>query len=80
MLLVRPEGVGAEHAGWRANADALPSRILAWTGNHEGLVEVPGGDVPRLGRERPEFVRELLRDEVTLAGMGVRELFAEPVA
>lgn len=79
VFLVRPEGIDAEHAGWRANADALPSHIFAWTGNDAGTVEVTEGNIQRLVRERPRFVRELRQDAVTLVGMGVRELFTASV-
>lgn len=76
LFVVRPAGVAEESRAWRRQLEALSEHVLAWTGNHAGIAEVPEEDVERLSRERPPVVAEMERDALTVVGPSIRNLFS----
>lgn len=76
LLLVRPQGVDEDSQQWRAQVNGLAENILAWTGNHAGIVELSEADIRRLRRERPPVVEELEDAAVVLVGPFASDLLA----
>lgn len=68
IFVVRPRGVDPEEEAWRQQLDDLADCTYRWTGNHAGLSEVGEEDLPRLRRERPPVVEDLLAGAIHLAG------------
>lgn len=75
LLVVRPATRGADDGPWTAQLDRLGELIRRWSGNHAALVELAEQELPRLGRQRPPIVAELLRDAVVVHGPELSELF-----
>ena len=78
ILLVRPAGVAAEAPDWSRQLHDLRERILRWTGNHAGIVEVSLEELERLKHERPPVVEELEQDAITLMGPTVHDILWAP--
>lgn len=76
LLFVRPSGVNQEDVEWRNQLDKLPALVLAWTGNHAGIIEISADEVERLTLENPKILDELRRDGVTIHGPPARDLFS----
>lgn len=76
LLIVRPDGVEAEDAAWRRQVEALADAVLAWTGNHAGIIELSAAELAAYRDDPPEIVTELRRDGIDLAGIPVRAAFA----
>jgi hypothetical protein len=74
ILVVRPEGVDAEDATWSAQLWDIGDAVLAWTGNHAGIIDFAERDVGRMTEESPPILGDLRRDAIDLAGMPLREL------
>ncbi|MGH2989174.1 MAG: nucleotidyltransferase domain-containing protein [Solirubrobacterales bacterium] len=68
LFVVRPQDTSPEAETWREQLDDLADCVYRWTGNHAGISEVGEEDLPRLRRERPPVVEELLTDAVHLVG------------
>lgn len=62
LLVVRPESVRAEGAGWRRQLETLATRVTAWTGNDTRWLEL-GEDEVRRGLKDAERVLAHVRDE-----------------
>lgn len=77
LLIIRPKDVGEEDASWRAQVDALGESVLAWTGNHAGIVELGEANLAELRRRPPPILQDLRTDGIDLAGLPVRALFNE---
>lgn len=75
VFIVRPADVDSEMQIWSGQVNELQERILRWTGNHAGIVEVSMGELEGLQRERPPVVAELERDAISLAGPPVHDIF-----
>lgn len=76
LLVVRPKDRDRADAVWTTQIDSLSEAVPAWTGNPIGLVEISVRDIPRLRRERPSVVKDVMRQGVSLAGTPARRLFA----
>jgi predicted nucleotidyltransferase len=74
LFIVRPQGLDEEDAQWRTQIDDLSERVLSWTGNHAGVIEIGEKELPGLRRKRPPVVAELERDAIDLAGPPVSRL------
>lgn len=72
LLIVRPRDVDEDDASWRAQLDALGESVLAWTGNHAGIVELGEADLTELRRNPPAILGDLRADAIDLAGLPVR--------
>ena len=78
LFVVRPSGVDEDDAQWRSQIDAVADAVLAWTGNHASIAEIPEADVARLRRERPPVVEELVKDGITLVGESTANILRKP--
>jgi predicted nucleotidyltransferase len=74
IFLVRPAGVDAEEATWGAQLQDLGEAVLAWTGNHAGILDFTAEDLDRMCAEDPPVLGDLRRDGIDLAGIPLREL------
>lgn len=77
LLIVRRADVDEEDAVWRAQLDALPEAVYAWTGNHAGVIELDEADLERLRLNPPPLLGDLRADGIDLVGIPVRALFRE---
>jgi hypothetical protein len=77
LLVIRPDGVDAEDAGWGDQVHALTESVLAWTGNHAGISEIAETDLPKLRRKPPPVLKAVRADGIDLAGVPVRSLLKE---
>ncbi len=68
LLVIRPSKVDAEDPTWRSQLEQLSEDVLAWTGNHSGIAEVPANELDRLSKQQPPVVEDLLDHGVTLFG------------
>lgn len=75
LLLVRPQRVAEHHEVWRSQVDDLAYRVLDWTGNHAGIVELPRADVADFVKESPAVLDQLRNDAITLAGISTALMF-----
>jgi Nucleotidyltransferase domain len=78
LFLVRPEGVSAEDAQWRAQLDRLAICIRRWTGNHAGIADIGADELRGLERAERPILQELRKDSITLYGPAVEELMSVP--
>lgn len=76
LLFVRPTKMDQEEGEWRRQLDELPASVLAWTGNHAGIVEISQDEVERLAVDNPQVLDELRRDSITIHGPSARDLFS----
>lgn len=74
LLIVRPEGVDEEYATWRAQLDRLSDRVLAWTGNHAGIVEVGAEELGDLIDRAPPVLESIRAEGIDLAGTRIGRL------
>lgn len=75
LLMVRPKNIDAEDERWHDQIFELGERVRNWTGNPAGSVEISESDLPRLGKERPPVVEDVVAQAIDLAGVPVRKLF-----
>ncbi len=50
--------------------------VLAWTGNHAGIIDFAERDIEQMREERPPILGDLQRDGIDLAGAPLRDLLA----
>lgn len=76
VLVIRPAAV-ADAALWTSQLDRLGESIRRWSGNHAGLVELSERELPRLRKQRPPIVAELLRDAFVVHGPEISALLGD---
>jgi DNA-binding transcriptional ArsR family regulator len=74
LFIVRPSSIDAEDDTWQSQIDGLADSVWRWTGNHAGIVELPGDDLGKLRRRRPSVLRELDADAIALAGVDIAKI------
>jgi hypothetical protein len=74
IFVVRPIGVDTENPTWNEQLQDLGDAILAWTGNHAGIVDFGEQDIEQMRAENPPVLDDLRRDGIDLTGTPVREL------
>ncbi len=74
LFIVRPAGVDAEDATWDAQLTDIGEAVLAWTGNHAGIIDLAERDIRQMQEESPPVLGDLQRDGIDLAGIPLREL------
>lgn len=74
IFLVRPEEVDDEDPAWRDQIDDLSDRVLAWTGNHAGVIDVGEADVGAFLKEKRPVLGNIAEDAIDLAGKPARRL------
>lgn len=74
IFIVRPAGVDAEDATWDEELQDIGDAVLAWTGNHAGVIDFAEQDIGQLHDENPPVLQDLRRDGIDLAGVSLREL------
>jgi hypothetical protein len=74
IFVVRPTGVDAENPTWNEQLQDIGDAVLAWTGNHAGIVDFTEQDIQRMRDESPPVLDDLRRDGIDLAGTPLREL------
>lgn len=74
IFVVRPAGVDAEDAAWTEQLHSLGDAILAWTGNHAGVIDFAEQDIGRMREENPPVLQDLRRDGIDLAGTPLHTL------
>lgn len=75
ILIVRPRDVEEDDDQWRSQIDSLATTVHSWTGNHAGIAEIAQRDLPRLRRERPAVIEDVVTDGVGLVGDDPSSLF-----
>ncbi len=78
ILIVRPSAIDEDDAQWREQLATLSGRVLAWSGNHAGIIELPEADVSDLLRTEPPVLGELRTDGIELGGVPLRKLLGNP--
>lgn len=68
ILVIRPKHVDDEDETWRTQVDRLSEAIYRWTGNHAGIADLSERELPRLRRERPAVLADVVEDGITLYG------------
>lgn len=68
LVLVRPDVVGEDDAGWRAGVEAWIDRVRRFTGNRVELLEVAEHDAARLLRSRKPLWLDVRRDGIVVLG------------
>ena len=68
LVLVRPDVVGEDDAGWRAGVEAWIDRVRRFTGNRVELLEVAEQDAARLLRSRKPLWLDVRRDGILVLG------------
>lgn len=66
LFVVRPRGIDEEHGLWREQIDRLSRDVLAWTGNHAAIVEVPETELEHLSTSDSPVWQAINRDAVHL--------------
>jgi predicted nucleotidyltransferase len=74
LFLVRPSATDSEDPAWRAQIDALTTKLEGWTGNRASVHELSEVEITRLRRELPPIAQALRSDAVTLAGCDISDL------
>jgi hypothetical protein len=74
MFVVRPAGVEADDTTWDEQLRDIGDAVLAWTGNHAGVIDFAEHDLGQMRDEDPPVLQELRRDAIDLAGVPLREL------
>jgi hypothetical protein len=74
VFIVRPAGLDTEDTTWDAQLRDLGDAVLAWTGNHAGIIDVAEQDIGQMRENNPPILRDLQRDGIDLAGIPLREL------
>jgi hypothetical protein len=80
LFVVRPASVDSEDQLWRTQLNALGDNVRRWTGNHAGISEAGEEQLAQLAADRPQIVRDLEEDAITLAGPDASRLFAAAAA
>jgi predicted nucleotidyltransferase len=78
LLLVSPEGSGDDDEAWCEQVHQLSESVLAWTGNHAGIIELSAESLALYRRDPPPIVTALHRDAHELAGISLHEAFGPP--
>ncbi|HVD39193.1 MAG TPA: MarR family transcriptional regulator, partial [Solirubrobacterales bacterium] len=73
LLVVRRADIDPEEKVWSQQLSDLAERVLEWTGNHAGIVEIAEADIPGLLEERPPVLQEVVDQGIDLAGAPVRK-------
>jgi predicted nucleotidyltransferase len=76
LFVVRPAGVDVEDVTWGEQLRDIGDAVLAWTGNHAGVIDFAERDIEQMRDEDPPVLHELRRDAIDLAGTPLRELLA----
>lgn len=74
VLVVRPDGIDIDDAGWRQQLSAVGAAVHDWTGNRVSWLELSAGEVSAAISGGEAIVAEWRRDSITLAGEPVDEL------
>jgi hypothetical protein len=74
IFVVRPDGVNAEDSTWDTQLQYIDASVLAWTGNHTGIIDFAEQDIGELREKNPAIVESLRQDAIDLAGKPLREL------
>ncbi len=74
IFVVRPASVDAENATWGEQLKDISDAVLAWTGNHTGVIDFAEQDLGRIRDQDPPVLGALRRDAIDLAGMPLDEL------
>ncbi len=74
VLLVRPDRVRPDDAGWLGRSAALADSITRWTGNHCELVEYTASELLEPRRARSSFVKAIAEEGVTVYGRPIDRL------
>lgn len=77
IFLVRPAGVDAEDAAWNTQLQDLGDAVLAWTGNHVGIIDFSERDIVRMRAKNPPVLQDLRRDGIDFAGAPLHELVGD---
>jgi predicted nucleotidyltransferase len=77
IFVVRPAGVDAEDATWDEQLQDIGDAVLAWTGNHAGIIDFAEQDIGPMRDESQPVLRDLRRDGIDLAGEPLRELLGQ---
>lgn len=75
LLVIRPAKVSPENDIWQDQTFSLSQNIRRWTGNNASFIEISYKDLPRLRRQRPRVVEEVIRDAITIVGQNPQTLF-----
>jgi hypothetical protein len=74
LFIVRPSAVDEDDAQWCEQLATLSAQVLAWSGNHGGIIELSEGDVADLLRTEPPALGDLRTDGIDLGGVPLRTL------
>lgn len=74
IFLVRPDDLDSEDPTWRDQIDRLSEAVLAWTGNHAGVIDVGESDLGTFVEEQRPVLGNIAEDAIDLAGKPVRRL------
>lgn len=74
LLVVRPKEIDIEDEQWNGQLSELSERVHDWTGNHAGIAHISETDLPRLRKERPPVVEEVVAQAQHLVGMPARKM------
>ena len=74
IFVVWPAGVDAEDAIWGEQLQDIGDAVLAWTGNHAGIIDFAEQDIGQMRDENPPVLGDLRRDGIDLAGTPLHEL------
>jgi len=75
LLIVSPEGSGDDDEAWCGQVHQLSESVLAWTGNHAGIIELSAESLALYRNDPPPIVTDLHRDAYQLAGISLLEAF-----
>lgn len=68
LLVVRPEAVGIDDTGWRAQLDSLSRQVSAWTGNDARVLELGEDEVERGIESRAHVLVDVIAEGLPLFG------------
>ena len=75
LLIVSPEGSGDDDSAWCEQVHQLSESVMAWTGNHAGIIELSAESLALYRNDPPPIVTDLHRDAYELAGISLLEAF-----
>lgn len=75
ILIIRPKAIDEEDEAWRAQVDDLSDAIYRWTGNHAGVADISERELPRLRKERPAVITDVMEDGIALVGKPASTIF-----
>ena len=76
LFVVRPSATLGTDERWANQITGLEDRILAWSGNHAGIVEFAEEGIEKFVQDHPQVLDELLADGIALFGAELKQLFA----